>query len=158
MPNTEPKNKCEITRYENDATYLEFQKQNCNGLRLVAVPFGEDAQLSMSADAGDFRKWLRQNQSSWNVESQKPDVRVDLHAADIWLPIVWLGENVALPVFLSLVSSYVYDKVKGDLRGDRREVHFKAVYKSKRTGVSQELSFQGSIDDLNRLKEKLRDE
>jgi hypothetical protein len=154
----EEKPKCSISDYGAEAEYQEFSARNRNGLRLVAEPYDDEkgTRLSMSADAGDFRKWLLQEEPSMNVELQTPEVLVDRHSGDIWLGLVYIGRDIVLPVFLGLITCYLYDKIKGALRGDRSQIHLTVVYTDSKDGTCKKLVFDGDVDSVKNLVESLR--
>jgi hypothetical protein len=134
--------------------YRDFSARNPNGLRLVAEPCGGDKRLALSSDAGDFGKWLQQKDPSTNIETQKHEVLIDRHSVDIWLGLLYIGGNIALTVFLNLVSSYLYDKTRGALRGDRSQVHLTVVYTDFKDGTCKKLTFEGDVDALKKLIEE----
>lgn len=68
------------------------------------------------------------------------DIEVrSLHSFDIFMPIIWIAQNVILSAVLNVVSSYIYDRLKGreseeadvDLSfvverdGEKKMIHFK---------------------------------
>ena len=91
----------------------------------------------------------------WLAEVQ-PDLRVDLPSADrlvlrsndIWLPLVFLAQNVSLPFYLGLVTNYVYDRMKGALRGERPRVHLSAEFLDGKTDSVKRFNFEGDADAL----------
>ena len=156
MAHLEETPKYQVIDYDAKDEYRDFSARNPTGLRLVATPCDTDKRLSLSSNTGDFRKWLQQEEPSMNIEVQKPEVLVDRHSVDIWLGLVYIGCNVVLPVFLSLISSYLYDKMKGALRGDRSQVHLTVVYTDSKDGTCKKLIFEGDADSLKKLVERLR--
>jgi hypothetical protein len=144
----EPVDKCQITPVEDNQQFRAFEKSNPSGLMMVPEPFGNPPQLVMHAAAGEFAKWLRETAPSLNVVGDLGKRRIVLQSGDIWLPLVFLAQDVALPVYLNLVSSYLYERMKGALRGDRSRVHINAIYEDTKSGVVKKFSFEGDHNAL----------
>ncbi len=119
-------------------------------------PYGSEGTLSLHSDGGDFAKWLRATTKDVDIHLPKePQARVMLRNNDIWLPMVWLGMNVALPVFLGLVANYLSDRAKGNLKGERTTAHVEAVYRDRKAGVYKKFKFEGDAEQLKAAMKKL---
>src|ERR1700722_7653262 len=112
------KNTYKLERLVDDSALREFCDRGQSDLLLVADYDAESKAKVLPPDAGDFAKWLRAN-TQHQIEVEKPDYRRMLHSCDIWLPLVFLAHECGLPVFLNLVSSYVYERMKGAIKGDQ---------------------------------------
>ncbi len=109
---------------------------------------GHKKQLSLKADAGDFAKWIRVNQPECKVELPKVESLLVLRNSDCWLPLVYLATDVALPVYLNIVSTYIYDKMKGALVGETVRIHLSAMYEDKKAGIVKKFVFTGDREAL----------
>ncbi len=156
VANLERTNEYQISAYEAHDEYQVFSTNNPAGVRLVATPYDESNRLSLTSHAGDFRKWLQQEKPLINVELQKPAILVDHHSVDIWRGLFYIGRDLVLPVFLGLISAYLYDKMRGALRGDRSHVHLTVIYTDHKDGVCKKLVFDGDADAFAKLIERLR--
>lgn len=105
-------------------------------------------------DAGDFAKWLRSNHPEINLSYNTPQARIALCAADYWLPLVVLANDISLPIYLNLVSSYVYDRMKGALRGDTAKVHVEAVFTDTNSGIYKRFKYDGGVTGLEKVIKK----
>lgn len=145
----EPKEVCELSKIEN----LPIDKSivsGKNGIVIVPESYGEVGSSVVKADAGDFIKWLKTE--SPNIETHN-DIEVPklvLRSGDYWLPLVYLANNIALPVYLNLVANYLYDKARGALKGDTTRVHLSAVYEDKEAGVFKKFDFEGDTESLQK--------
>lgn len=148
-----PKDICEVIVVEDDADFRFFQKNNPSGLAMIPEKYGELDQPVLSADAGDFAKWLKEHAPKMTVQTRKAD-RLTLRSNDYWLPLVFLAKDIALPAYLNLVSNYIYDKMKGALRGESARVHLSAVYEDKTAGVTRRFNFEGDAETLQKVIEK----
>lgn len=144
------KESCEVIIVDDDNEFNEFLNSSPSGLALVSEKYRECEGLVLKAGAGDFSKWLRQNKPELNVEVRKTDKQLVLRSGDFWLPLVFLASDVTLPVYLNLVASYIYDRMRGALRGEKARVHLEAIYEDNQEGVVKKFSFEGDVDGLQK--------
>ena len=145
---------CEIVNIEDDREFREFLDSNRHGLVLVPRPYQGCDGVVLSADGADFSKWLRISRPELNVEVRKPDKLIDLHSVDYWLPVVFLASNVTLPVYLNLVANYLYDRMKGALKGEKSRVRMEAIYVDHEECVTKKFVFEGDVDALEKSIER----
>lgn len=105
-------------------------------------------------DAGDFAKWLSRTNPDINLYYSTPQTRIALRAADYWLPLVVLANDISLPIYLNLVSSYVYDRMKGALKGDISKVHIEAVFTDSNSGIYKRFKYDGDVTGLEKVIKK----
>ncbi|MEJ2650016.1 MAG: hypothetical protein P8016_16600 [Sedimentisphaerales bacterium] len=139
---------------EDDHQFREYIDSGPKGLLFVHEPFGEIEDVVAQPDTGDFVKWIKKNNPEIAVETQKYQKQLALRSNDFWLPLVFLASDVALPIYLNLVASYLYDKFRALLRGEQSRVHFSAVYEDKSTGKTKKFIFEGNEEDLNKAIKK----
>jgi hypothetical protein len=144
------KETCTIMPVGNDHEYCEFVNSSAADMAFVPEQYRECKGSIMKADAGNFAKWLRKTRPELKVDLRKADGKLVLRSADLWLPLVFLGNNVALPIYLNLVASYLYDRMRGVLRGQKPRVHMEAIYEDKQDGVVKSFRFEGDIDGLEK--------
>lgn len=154
MGDSSPQDISDLVTVEHDAEFLAFLESNPCGIRMIAEPYAEVDRPVIKADAGDFAKWLRVHHPKVNVEVQQGD-RLVLRSANLWLPLVFLASDIALPLYLNLVSSYLYDKMKGALRNDRPRVNLSAEYQDPETGLIKRFNFEGDASALRDAVQKL---
>ena len=139
----DPKDVCECVSVEDDSAFRAFQAGSPSGLKMIADEHGETKELVLSGDAGDFTKWLKVGAPTIRVEMQEPTKRRVLRSGEYFLPLVFLANDVALPVYLNLVACYLYEKMKGALKGDTNRVHLSAVFEDRTAGVTKRFDFEG---------------
>jgi hypothetical protein len=144
------KETCEILIIDDDHDYRAFAKSSSSDIAFVPEQYQEGKGLVMKPDAGDFAKWLRQTKPELNVELRKADGTLVLRSSDFWLPLAFLASDVALQIYISLVANYIYDRMKGALRGEKPRVHMEAVYEDKQDGVVKKFRFEGDADGLKK--------
>lgn len=146
----EAKEICELVTVEDAAAFRNFSKSASTGLSMIPEEYGEPKQLVLKSDAGDFAKWLKGYDPKINVGIGKADQRLVLRSGDYWLPLVYLAHDIVLPVYLNLVASYLYEKMKGALKGEVTRVHLSAEYEDKATGIVKRFNFEGDSEALQK--------
>jgi hypothetical protein len=150
MSQLEPKEICQVATVEDDADFRSHLETNPSGLVMVAEPWGDWPEPVLRQDAGDFVKWLKINAPSIPVEVRKTEQRLFLQSGDYWLPLAFLASDVSVQIYLNMVASYLYDKLKGALKGEKARVHFSAVYEDKANKVVKRFDFEGDIEALQK--------
>ena len=55
---------------------------------------------------------------------------------------------MTLPLYLNLVANYIYEKMKGALKGDKARMRFSAMYEDTATGIIKRFDFAGDEEAL----------
>jgi len=148
------KETCEIIPVDDDLQYYEFVNSYSADVLFVPEQYQNSEGLIMKADAGNFAKWMRKTKPDLKIDLRKADGKLILRSSDLWLPLAYLASNVALPMYLNLVTSYLYDRMRGALRGEKSRVHLDAIYEDKQDGVVKKFCFEGDIDGLEKIIKK----
>jgi hypothetical protein len=148
------KETCEMIALDDDADFQSFLQPGTSGLKFVPRTYRSCEGKLMSPDAGDFSKWLNRNHAGINLTIDKGDGILVLRSSDFWLPLVFLASNIALPIYLNLVSNYLYDRMKGALRNEKPRVHLEAVFHDKKEGISKKFSYEGDAEGLQKAIKK----
>jgi hypothetical protein len=140
---------CEVTDVTDDSQFRDFIRSNPSGVAIISEPYGENRELALPSDTGDFVKWLKQYDSTIHVEAAETKQYISRRSHDIWLPLFFLAHDIALPFFLNIVSCYLYDKEKGSLKGDdATQVHLNILHEDKQTGTVKSFNFRGDNESL----------
>lgn len=150
----EPKDIAEVVDVADEAAYRQFAASN-TGLALIPEEYGEKKEVLLQSDGGDFTKWLRAAHPHVSVVVQGQAPKLALRSGDYWLPLVFLASDIALPVYLNIVASYLYEKMKGALKGDSTRVHLSVVYEDKESGKVKRFNFEGDTEALQKAVKKL---
>lgn len=150
MPLLEPKDVCDLITIEDDTAFRAFAAKNPSGLEMLAEEYGETKQVVLKPDAGDFAKWLRAYDPSVKVALNTKAPILVLRSSDVWLAFAFLANDIALPIYLNLVASYLYEKMKGTLKGETTRVHLCAEYEDKVHGKIKQFSFEGDVEALQK--------
>src|SRR6266508_3707693 len=75
---------------------------------------GEDV---FKPETFNFIKWAKQKtQIPINAASVLETKVLELRSSDFWFPLVYLFSDASLQIYLNLVASYLYDKIRGLLK------------------------------------------
>lgn len=149
----ENKNICKVENFDV-STLVDEKLPEQKGIVVLPERHGHAKQLAVVADAGDFVKWVKRNSDGISISQPKETKKLLLRSIDIFLPLVFLASDIALPVYLNLVASYLYDKTRGNLKNDSDNIRFSAVYKSEKDGVLKKFEFSGNGEALKKTIKK----
>lgn len=147
MDRTEHRDVCELVETGPSPDFEEFVASARGGMRLMPEAYGERKTRVLKSDAGDFAKWLRARHPDVPVEVKEAEKLV-LRSSDIWLPLVLLASDITLVMYLNIVSSYMYDRLKGALSRDRTRVHLDVEFQDGESGSVKRFSFEGDHQAL----------
>jgi hypothetical protein len=145
------KNSFVIDTVGDDSAFREFLATSPHGLQFVPEAFSPRTEPALKGDFGDFAKWIKENHSSTTVTIPAGAPRMVLQSGDIWLPLVHLATDTKVHAFLKMVASYLYERLKGALKSDRRHIHMSAMYHDEIAGVTKRLTFEGDIESLEKI-------
>jgi hypothetical protein len=120
------------------------------GLVIVADIAGGDFLPDIT---GDFIKWSQESEIDLPVKLLVQKRYIHRRSIDIWLPVMWIGQNVLLPIVLSLIAAYIFDKSKGLLKGEKATVKFALLHRNKK-GQIKRFEFEGDSNSLSKLINK----
>lgn len=150
----EPRDICEVVTIVDEAAFRSFLENRPDGVLMVPEEYGEIDHPVLKPDAGDFAKWLRVSHPEIQVGILEADHLI-LRSSDFWFPLVFLASNVGLPLYVNLVSNYLYDKLKGALRNDKPRIHLSAEYEEPESGLVKRFNFEGDIDSFRKIVQKI---
>lgn len=151
MSAIEPKEICEITSVDEHSDFKNYLGSSPLGFKIIPMEYFNCDGRVLCSETGDFAKWVRKNNPAINVEIETPDKKLILRSGDYWLPLVFLANDVTLPIYLNIVASYLYEKMKGALKGEKARVHLSAIYENKSEGIAKKFDFEGDIDSLQKV-------
>ncbi|WP_195257671.1 hypothetical protein [Bacillus paralicheniformis] len=141
--------------------FNEDTKKRVKGADIVLLPnFGikEGVDRTFQPDTVAFYKYSIAtigNEAKIELFENKGEEKIlALHSFDIWIPLMSIGSSILLPFTINLVSSYVYEKMKGR-PNDEPTVHFNLMVENKEKGKSKHLSYKGSVDGFKESFKKL---
>jgi hypothetical protein len=147
-------NQFNTSALDDTTAFQSFLDSAPSGVKFVPEKYGEINEPTIKSDFGDFSKWLHTTRPEIKIDVDRSVKKLILRNNDIWLPLAYLATDITLPIYLNIVSNYLYDRIKGVLTGDKSRVHLEAVYKDKNDGVTKIFSFDGDGETLKSVIKK----
>ncbi len=144
-----------IETINNLQEYNPFLMSNQKGILCIpAASLDSSRQHVVLPETYNFAKWIRKNRKDINIDVLPSKGVQHLRSSDFWMPIVLLASDVSLQVYLGLVTSYLYDVIRGALKHDKATVHVEAIYKDSK-GTIKKFSYSGSVEGLGKTIKKI---
>jgi hypothetical protein len=149
----------EIKEFSYDAYNAEIIEQYVKSTNIeksvMFLPKAYRTDLCFAQESIDLAKYMREKDKSLN-SSFYGDIEntpiIEFRSVDIWLPVIFVGEMILLPLVVNLCASYIYDKMKG--REDQRaNVDISFVIKEGKK--SMELHYKGDASSFKDAFEKI---
>lgn len=120
---------------------------------IVPAEYAEN-EYYFAQESISFIKFCRQNDldHSYDLLADQ-DIQVrSLHSFDIWMPIVWVASNILFPIAINMVSSYIYDKLKGR---EKEEAKVDVTFIVKRGHEEKTIHYSGDAKTFKEAFEKI---
>lgn len=125
---------------------------------ILLVPHINNGNYLFAQETINFAKFCNEktNDDIVSVLANGDIVIRDLHSFDIYLPIIQIVSDLVIQIAVNLISSYIYDKLKG--RNEAANVDFTMYIKTNKT--KKKLHYKGDaktfaeyikIIDINKL-------
>ncbi len=121
----------------------------------VVVPTEyKDNEFFFAQESISFIKFCRQNDPDHSYDLLADhDIQVrSLHSFDIWMPVIWVASSILLPFAINMVSSYVYDKLKGR---EKEDAQVDVTFIVKRDHEEKTIHYSGDARTFNESFEKI---
>lgn len=150
-----------LEKYMHMDVFSEETKVRVKDADIILLPdldIKEGVDRAFQPDIVSFYKYtVANNESGIKIElfENKGEEKIlALHSFDIWIPTVAILNVILLPIVLNLVSSYVYDRMKGRPK-DEPTVHFRLIVENQETGKSKQLFYKGPMEGFKEGFEKI---
>lgn len=130
-------------------------KNNVNNVDFIAIPGKyKDGSYYYAKESVNFIKYCRQNDfnHSYKLLDSGDISELSLHSFDIWMPIIWVGSEVLLPLIVNMAANYIYDKMKGREKEDT-QVDMTFIVKTK--GKNKSLHYKGDAKAFKKTFDKI---
>lgn len=120
---------------------------------IVPAEFDEN-EFYFAQEAVNFVKFCRQNDQNHTYDLLADgDIQIlSLHSFDIWMPVIWVASSVLLPIVINMVSSYIYDKLRGR---ENEEAKVDVTFIVKRDQEERTIHYSGSAKTFKESFEKI---
>lgn len=108
----------------------------------------------------DLNKVFRQSNINLDVFGGDTELYRSRKNADIYLPAIFLSLSMIsnnpnlVSVSLNILSSYVYDRLKGSL--GKKTAHVEFYIETKEKGKVQKISYKGEADGIKELEKVIK--
>lgn len=121
-----------------------------SGIKVIPRPYSSINEKTLFRDTGSFMKWLKINKNI-NIDYDSNVKKVSLNNNDFWFSLVYLASDTTLQIYLDLVVTYIYDKLKGSLQGEKNTttVHLSAQYKEG--NKIKEFTYNGPLEGIKKF-------
>jgi hypothetical protein len=97
----------------------------------------------------DTLDYLNENKLNTDIYASDEQYKeLSLHGAEIWLG-TFIIQNIVIPIFCSVISSYIYDKLKAK---NDDSIALKFIVQNKE-GKSTAIEFNGKVENLDKVIE-----
>ncbi|MEK5478156.1 hypothetical protein NYE70_14715 [Paenibacillus sp. FSL R5-0407] len=144
------------------AVFSDETKERVKDADIVLLPdfnIKEGVDRAFQPDTVTFFKYSKAKKESQEVkielfENKGEEKFLALHSFDIWIPTIVIIKEGLFGFVINLVSSYVYDKMKGRPK-DEPTVHFQLIVENKKAGKSKKLMYNGPMEGFRDSFEKI---
>ncbi len=140
--------------FEKDVISEDTRRKVTN-TDILAIPgLYKDGEYYFAQETIEFIKFCRKQntENSFDVLADG-DIKVrSLHSFDIWLPIIYIASSIFMPVTLNLVSSYIWEKIKGR---EHEEPHVNVTILVKDGDKQKEFHYDGDAESFIEGFEKI---
>lgn len=100
----------------------------------------------------DTLDYLNENRINTDVYASDEQYKeLGLHGAEIWLG-TFILQSIVIPIFCSVISSYIYDKLKAK---NDDNIALKFIVQNK-DGKSTAIEFNGKVENLDKVIEAVK--
>lgn len=149
-----PKDISQITLVEDDTDFRLQTQKHPNGIVFRSRRHGDSDDEIIEADVSDFAKWLTSEHPHLPIDLPNNTNRLLLRNEEIWLPLAFIAGDVSLPIYLNLVSNYLYDRMKGSLKGSPPKVNLTVEYHDATSGKTKRFKYSGDGQTLMSITKK----
>jgi len=140
--------------YEQKNISMEVQSK-FESANFLAVPYKyEQHEYYFAQETIDFLKFCRSQSPEYSFDVlAEDDIQIrSLHSFDIWMPVIWVASSVLLPFVINMVSSYIYDKMRGR---EKEDVNVDVTFLVKRDNEEKYIHYSGDAKTFKESFEKI---
>lgn len=142
-----------IETYVRQSEQSSELEEKCKEDSLLILPRKYEKQgYCFASHSVDFVKFCRSQNADVEILSTDDFKVLDLHSFDIWMPIIYVAEQILLPLAISLVANFISSKKKGR-EHEKARVNVDIVYKKGKKEV--DIHYDGDADTFKEVMDKL---
>lgn len=144
-----------LNKYFVEKEVSEQTKEKLNTTDILVVPIRyDDGEYYFAQETISFLKYCRKTDPEHSADVLSDgDIKLrSLHSFDIWMPVIWIGSSIVLPLVINLVSNYIWEKMRGREQEDAKVNITIMVQQGKNT---KELHYNGDAKTFCETFEKI---
>ena len=153
----ETKDVHKIEAIEDNPELVSLVRANTRHILCIPESVGRQSRHKViMPQTYNFAKWVRKNKTDIAIDVAESEGIKSLHSHDFWIPVVILASDMSVQVFLNLVSSFIYDRIKGALKHDKTDVHVQVYYEETPHGTIKRFSYDGSVEGFEKVARRFK--
>lgn len=139
---------------------LQNQLKKADVVFLPKVNFRDGLSFCYPEDTGKIYNFVKEKLSDTNISvelavSDDEYHEIELHDYWIYLPDLYIQNQVFLPIIINIISNWIYDKfIKGHAAAQKPMVKFSAIVENK--GSNKKIKFEGDSESFSELMDKVK--
>lgn len=144
------KDKLSVEEVGEPKDFTEFLKGEDDILLMPEDGFREGHRV-LKPEAYRLAKWARQNRAEIKIGVLECEEKIDLKSEEIWLPLIFISQSIALPLALNTIYDYLKFRIKGFLNKEKPKVHLNIICKEGEK--TKKISYDGPVSGLEKFKD-----
>lgn len=142
-----------LETYIKQSEQSSMLEEKCQKDSLLILPRKYEKQgYCFASHSVDFVKFCRSQNADVEILSTDDFKVLDLHSFDIWMPIIYVAQEILLPLAISLVANFISSKKKGR-EHEKAKINVDIVYKKGKKEV--DIHYNGDADTFKEVMDKL---
>lgn len=106
-------------------------------------------------DSISFYKWLREKHPQVGISIKEGVKHADLRDATFWLPLLVIEYGI-LPMTVNLISSYLYERLRGNKNSDQAIVHMEVHVVDNKKKTVTKIKYDGPRNGIEKIIESAK--
>lgn len=145
-----------IDDYCSDISISEDTKAKIDEIDILVLPHKyAEKEYYFAQESIRFIKYCRSIDSQHSIDILADGDNIEtraLHSFDLFMPIIFVASSVLFPITINLISSYIYDRIKGR---EKEDVSVKVSFVVRNGKSTKELHYDGDAKTFKETFEKI---
>ena len=140
--------------FETNSISIDTQnKLNTTDILIVPQKYDEK-EYYFSQESISFIKFCREQTQDFSIDllADGDICTRSLHSFDILMPVIFVATEIIWPIVLNLVSSFIYDKLKGR---EKEDAKVDVTFMVKRDGEDKVIHYSGDAKTFKKAFKKI---
>lgn len=143
---------------KSDLNQTTKDKLTNSAIIVLPISFPNSVQRgNFASETPNILKYIRSTHPEIDVglfENPGEEKIQILQAADIIFPTFFIdiAKEYTNQILIAIISSYLYDKLKGDPNRDKKRVKTQIIYEDSETKITKHVSYEGPVSGLKDIE------